>query len=279
MSIGRLNGENWRLLSSSHEPMRRQLALSEALLATMNEASLPVLRWYTSEQPALVLGNGQSTAAADLEACRTSGVEVLRRTSGGTAVLADHLVVSMEVALPSGHPLARGDVVRAYQWIGELWAQTLAVLGLEDARAIPTEEVRSLPAIPKDDPIRMACYGTLSPFEPVVAGRKTVGLCQVRRRSAILYQVGVHLRWRPEALVALLAVAPDAREPLSLRLHAAAAGLEELLGRTVGAGEVRDTVHNLLAARLDVCLSRSTWTATERAAAEQLESMRFAPVH
>jgi hypothetical protein len=38
-------------------------------------------------------------------------------------------------------------------------------------------------------------------------------------------------------------------------------------------------VHNLLAARLDVCPSRSTWTATERAAAEQLESMRFAPVH
>jgi lipoate-protein ligase A len=259
--------------------MRRQLALSEALLATMHEASLPVLRWYMSEQPALILGNGQPDTAADEEACRASGVEVLRRTSGGTAVLADNMVVSMEVALPIGHPLAKGDIVQAYQWIGELWAQTLQVLGLADARAIPTDEVRSLPTIPKDDPIRMACYGTLSPFEPVVAGRKIVGLCQVRRRSAILYQVGVHLRWRPEALVALLAVAPEAREPLSLRLHTAAAGLEEVTGRAVGPGEIRDTVHNLLAARLDVCLSRSTWTATERAAAEHLESRRFAPVH
>src|SRR5262249_45669795 len=110
MSIGSLNGEKWRLLSSSHEPMRRQLALREALLATMNEASLPVLRWYITEQPALVLGNGQSGEAADLEACRSAGVEVIRRTSGGTAVLADHQVVSMEVALPFGHPLASGDV-------------------------------------------------------------------------------------------------------------------------------------------------------------------------
>jgi lipoate---protein ligase len=278
MKVGSLNGENWRLLSSSHEPMRRQLALSEALLATMHEASLPVLRWYISEQPALVLGNGQPEAVVDVDACGASGVEVLRRTSGGTAVLADQYLLSMEVALPMSHPLAGGDIVHGYQWIGELFAQTLQVLGVPEARAIPRPEVRSLPTIAKDDPIRWACYGTLSPFEPVVGLRKAVGLCQVRRRAAMLYQVGIYLSWKPEALVALLALSSDARRSLVQRLHGAAAGMDELTGRKVSAGELRDATHNLLAARWDVCPTRSTWTATERSAAEHIESQRFAPL-
>ena len=278
MSVSSLNGENWRLLSSSQEPMRRQLALSEALLATMHEASLPVLRWFISEQPALVLGNGQPEAVVDLGACGASSVEVLRRTSGGTAVLADEHLLSMEVALPIGHPLASGDIVHGYQWIGELFAQTLQVLGVPEARAIPSEEVRSLPAIARDDPIRWACYGTLSPFEPVVGLRKAVGLCQVRRRAAMLYQVGIYLSWRPEALVALLALSSEARQSLAERLHGAAAGLDELTGRKISVGELREATQNLLAARWDVCPLRSTWTATERSAAEHIEGQRFAPL-
>jgi lipoate-protein ligase A len=279
MNVGSLNGENWRLLSSSHEPMRRQLALSEALLATMHEASLPVLRWYISEQPALVLGNGQPDAVVDLDACSASSIEVLRRTSGGTAVLADQHLLSMEVALPTSHPLAQGDIVHGYQWIGELFAQTLQVLGVPEARAIPDSEVHSLPTIAKDDPIRWACYGTLSPFEPVVGLRKAVGLCQVRRRAAILYQVGIYLSWKPEALLALLALSSSARRSLALRLHDAAVGLDELTGRKVSAGELREVTQNLLAARWDACPTRSTWTATERSAAEHIEHERFVPLY
>jgi lipoate---protein ligase len=278
MSVSSLNGEHWRLLSSSHETMRRQLALSEALLATMHEASLPVLRWFISEQPALVLGNGQPEAVVDLDACGASGVEVLRRTSGGTAVLADQHLLSMEVALPIGHPLAGGDIVLGYQWIGELFAQTLQVLGVPEARAIPSPEVRSLPTIAKDDPIRWACYGTLSPFEPVVGLRKAVGLCQVRRRAAMLYQVGIYLSWKPEALVALLALSSDERRSLAHRLHGAAVGVDELTGRKISAGELRDATQNLLAARWDVCPTRSAWTATERSAADHIEGQRFAPL-
>ncbi len=273
--VSGLNGEKWRLLSSINEPMGRQLALSEALLATMHEGSLPVLRWYVSEQPALVLGNGQKPEVVDFAACRAASVEVFKRTSGGTAVLADRYALSMEVALPVTHPLATGDIVRGYQWIGELWAQALRVLGSEEARAIPMEEVRALPPIPKDDPLRMACYGTLSPYEAVVGQRKVVGLCQVRRRSAMLYQVGVHFRWQPEALVALLALPDGERASLAKRLHTTAAGLDELTRRTISAGEVRDTVHNLLAARLGVCPTRSAWTAAERAAADRFQRERF----
>jgi hypothetical protein len=94
----------------------------------------------------------------------------------------------------------------------------------------------------------------------------------------VLYQVGTYLRWHPRALAALLSVPDAERAPLSLRLQGAAAGLDELVGRAVTAGELRDTTHNLLAALLDVCPTRSAWTAAERAAADRIELERFKPL-
>jgi lipoate-protein ligase A len=258
--------------------MDRQLAFSEALLAHLVETQLPVVRWYVARHPALVLGNGQSPAAVDLAACHMFGIHVYRRSSGGTAVLVDGDTLSMEVALPVGHALAISDVVKGYRWIGELWAQALQKLGILHARALPTEEVRALPPLAKDDPVRMACYGTLSPWEPVVGTRKIVGLSQVRRRSGVLYQVGVHLRWRPERLVELLALPEATRVELPARLRAATAGLDELAGRAISGDEVEAIVNATLAASLGIQLAADEWTPAEREAAERIQHERFRPL-
>ncbi|HEX6799921.1 MAG TPA: hypothetical protein VF116_19575 [Ktedonobacterales bacterium] len=270
--------ETWRLLSSSGAPMDHQLALSEALLAGLSETPAPAVRWYVARHPALVLGNGQPPAAADLAACRVHGIHVYRRTSGGTAVLVDADALSMEVALPAGHPLAISDVVKGYRWIGEVWARALRTLGIAEARALPTEEVRALPPLAKDDPLRLACYGTLSPWEPVVSARKIVGLSQVRRRPGVLYQVGVYLRWRPERLVELLALPEETRVALAQRLSDAAAGLDELAGRAIGGDEVEAAVNAALAESLGITLEPSEWTPGERDAAERIQHERFRPV-
>lgn len=268
----------WRLLSSSGAPMDRQLALSEALLANLGETAVPAVRWYVARHPALVLGNGQPPASADLAACRARGIHVYRRGSGGTAVLVDGDALSMEVALPAGHPLAIADVVKGYRWVGEVWARALRALGIAGARALPTEEVRALPPLAKDDPLRLACYGTLSPWEPVIGRRKIVGLSQVRRRPGVLYQVGVHLRWRPERLVELLALPEETRDALVPRLHEAAAGLDELAGRALGGDEVEAAVNAALAEALGITLEPAEWTIGEREAAERLQHERFRAV-
>jgi lipoate-protein ligase A len=268
----------WRLLRSDEAPMGRQLGLSEALLAGLAEHPHPALRWYVTKEKALLLGNGQRPEVADLRACRERGVGAYRRTTGGTAVLVDGDAVSMEVALPAGHPLSSGDVVQAYQWLGEVWAEALRSLGISEARAIPTEEVRALPPLPKDDILRLACYGTLSPFEVVVGRRKVVGLSQVRRRPGVIYQVDTHLRWRPEHLASLLAIPADQQRELARRLHEVAAGLDELAGHKVSADEVIAAVEAALVERVDVRLAPGEWRADEREAAERIERERFAPL-
>lgn len=269
----------WRLLRSTNAPAGRQFALSEALLTVgLAATGLPALRWYVAKQPALILGNGQRPEAADLDAARASGVRVYRRTSGGTAVLLDEDAINAEVALPAGHPLATGDVVRDYEWIGEVWVRALASLGITGVRAIPLDEVRGLPPLAKDDPLRLACYGTLSPYEVVSGQRKAVGLSQVRRRGGVLYQMSTYLRWRPERLAALLALSETDRAALTRRLRDVTIGLDELAGRELSARDVIAAVERALVERVGAQIVPSKWTPEELAAADRSQRERFMPV-
>lgn len=268
----------WRRLPDSDAGMGWQLAHTEALFAGLAAGAPPSLRWYLPARPALVLGRSQGPERADLAAARAADIAVYRRTSGGGAVLIDPNALSLDVALPAGHPLAASDVTRAYEWIGAIWAEALHALGIPTARIIPTAEVRALPALAADDPLRLACYGTLSPWEVVVGQRKVVGLSQVRRRAGVIYPIGAHLRWRPEALAALLAIPADTRPALVAALHGAAAGLDELAGHTISASAVIAAVERALAERLGVALAPGDWLPEEHATAERLEREQFQPL-
>ena len=267
----------WRLLPFSDAPMGRQLALSEGMLAALAETDMPALRWYIPAERALVLGNGQSIEAADRVALAEQAAALYKRPSGGTAVLVDDTLLSLDIALPHTHPLATTDVVHAYEWVGELWAAALLRLGAAGARAIPTTEVRALPPLAKDDPLRLACYGTLSPWEVVsgAAPRKLVGLCQVRRRAGTLYQIGLYLRFDAAALAGLLALPPDRRQRLTDHLSCAAIGLDEAAGRRYSPQRVITSVERELRARYTVRLTPAEWLPTELAAADRLEAERF----
>lgn len=269
--------DTWRLLPFSDEPMGRQLALSEGMLAALAETGVPSLRWYIPVERALVLGNGQREDAADRAALAAQSTALYKRPSGGTAVLVDETLLSLDIALPHTHPLATTDVVRAYEWVGEFWAAALRRLGATNARAIPTADVRALPPLEREDPLRLACYGTLSPWE-VVSGakpRKLVGLCQVRRRPGTLYQIGVYLRFDAAALSALLSEPPGGRAALTTRLSCAAIGLDEAAGRSCTPQRVIAAVERELRARHHAHLTPAPWLPTELAAADKLEAERF----
>jgi lipoate-protein ligase A len=272
-----MSGETWRRLPFSDAPMGRQLALSEALLAECVASGAPALRWYIPVEPALVLGNGQKLRIADLGACRAAGARVYRRTAGGTAVLVNVELLSLDVILPAGHALWMSDIVNAYRWVGDWWEDAFHTLGAEKARAIPTEEVRAIPPLAPDDPLRLACYGTLSPWEVVVGRRKLVGLCQVRRRPGALYQIGVYRRFDPRALGLLLDLNNSNRKTLATRLHNATLGLDQAVGRAVSHEEVMRAVEEALTRRLDAFLEDSDYTERELASADRLQRERFLP--
>jgi len=272
-----MSDETWRRLPFSDAPMGRQLALGEALLEECAASGAPALRWYVPTEPALVLGNGQKPRIVDVAACHAAGARIYRRTSGGTAVLVNAELLSLDVILPAGHALWTSDIVTAYHWVGAWWQDALHALGAEKAWAISTEEVRAIPPLAPDDPLRLACYGTLSPWEVVVGRRKLVGLCQVRRRPGALYQIGVYRRFDPRALGQLLDLNNSNRKTLATRLHNATLGLDQATGREVTHVEVMRAVEEALVRRHDAFLEDSNYTERELISADRLQHERFSP--
>lgn len=271
----------WRLLPFSDAPMGRQLALSEGMLAALEETGAPAMRWYVPRERALVLGNGQRPDVADMDALAADNIRLYKRPSGGTAVLVDDALVSLDLALPHTHPLATTDVVRAYEWIGALWAEVCRSLGASDARALPTQAVRAAPSLERDDPLRLACYGTLSPWEVVIDAepRKLVGLCQIRRRHGALYQVGVYLRLDSLALAHLLSLPSEMRADFAQRLSRAAAGFDEASEAHVDASAISAAFDRALATRYNATLVPSAWLPSELEYADRIEAERFQPLN
>lgn len=172
--------------------------------------------------PALVLGSGQPGTDVDRSRARDSGVQVARRRSGGGAVLVvPGQVVWADVAVPAGDPLWEADVGRASWWLGQVWAEALASLGL------------GTPVVHRGAPVgtswsRTICFAGLGPGEVTVGGGKVVGLCQRRTRSGAVFHCAALVRLDAAALVGVLALDADDRRRASAALEAGATGLEEL---------------------------------------------------
>ena len=180
---------------------------------------------FAVQRPAVVLGSTQPEATVDAEACRSAGVEVARRRSGGGAVLlVPGEVVWIDLIVPAGDPLWLDDVGQSMWWVGEVWARALEACGFPGAAV---HRGRPVPAAWS----RLVCFAGLGAGEVTLGGRKVVGMSQRRTRSAARFQCGAYLRWDGDALIRLLA----APRPGFGELDAAAVGLPVAAGDLVAA--------------------------------------------
>lgn len=177
---------------------------------------------------ALVLGSGQRPGVVDAAAARRRGLPVLRRRSGGGAVLvspADLLWV--DILVPRDDPLWHPDVGRAFLWLGHLWRSVLAGCGI----AAEVHEGRYEPG-PWGS---LVCFAGQGPGEVFVAGRKVVGLSQRRGRASARFQCGLLRRWDPISLAELLVLPEERRRVLERDLAVCAAPLDVSEQRILGA--------------------------------------------
>jgi len=84
---------NWRVIIDESLPGIENMARDAALLQIAENNSQPttVIRFYRWMIPTISLGNKQDAAkSADLEFCRDHGIDIVRRPTGGGAVLHHH---------------------------------------------------------------------------------------------------------------------------------------------------------------------------------------------
>jgi len=168
---------------------------------------------------ALVLGSGQPDSHVDLAACAAAGVEVVRRRSGGGAVLVEPAAVLwVDVLVPADDPLWDPDVGRAFLWLGQAWARALA-----DAGIASTVHGGAMRRSRWSD---LVCFAGLGPGELTDgSNRKVLGISQRRTRAGARFQCVVLDAWVPARLTALLALAPADRDAAAAELAPVAVGV------------------------------------------------------
>ena len=161
----------------------------------------PHIWWFTPKQSALVLGSTQNLSIVDSTECRKRGIEIVKRHSGGGAVLlSSETTVWIDVVLPATHELSVSDIGQAPLWLGKLFQQVLTDLGVADLTLHET-------AMEKTDWSTLICFAGRGPGEVFTSnGHKVVGISQRRTREWARFQIVVSLAWRPEILLALLNV-------------------------------------------------------------------------
>ncbi len=174
--------------------------------------------------PAVVLGSTQPASAVDADRASGRGVSVVRRRSGGGAVLVTPAdPVWIDIWLPAGDLLWRDDVGRSFDWLGDAWVQAL------DQRGISGLAAHRDGYLACTQWAAMVCFGGVGSGEVVTAdGRKVVGLAQRRSRHGAWFHGACFVHWDPGPLVELLALSAPERARAVTGLGAAAAGLADL---------------------------------------------------
>ena len=208
------------------------MAIDEVLLRRAAATGEAVFRAYAWEGPTLSLGRNQPArdeyAAGAL---REHGVSVVRRLTGGRAVL-HHREVTYSVTAP----YAPGSALRdEYSRINEILVEGLRALGVDAAIAIPSGRA----PLPSTAP----CFEEPTEGELVLGGRKLVGSAQYREGGALL-QHGSILVDDDQLLVAALLREPVPPPPPPATLHHALARVPEL-------GEVAAALFDAVRARED----------------------------
>lgn len=217
----------WRLLRTGPERGPWNMALDEALarLAALG-SSPPTLRFYAWDPPALSLGYFQSLAEVDLEACRRLGIDVVRRPTGGRAVLHDreltyalvlplsYLVTTLpppdgrEAADPLQGTWARASVPESYRALSRGLLLGLQRLGVKAEISRGAGEPRSrgdsTPPLPGTSAPQPFCFLAPARYELHVQGRKIVGSAQRRFHGSLLQHGSILLEFQPEPLCAVL---------------------------------------------------------------------------
>lgn len=162
------------------------------------------LWWFEVSRPALVLGSTQSDDVVDRPACDRAGVEVVRRRSGGGAVLlCPDEVIWLDVIISRDDPQWCDDVGQAMWWVGQGWADALSDLGVGEQSDHRLSVHRG--GLVTTSWSRQVCFAGLGPGEVTLGDRKLVGISQRRTRGVARFQCALYRAWSPGFMRELLA--------------------------------------------------------------------------
>jgi lipoate-protein ligase A len=201
------------------------MAVDEAILEASVRGDAPAtLRLYAWEPPCLSLGYAQDSGDADLPRLSGHGWQLVRRPTGGKAILhTDELTYS--VAGPAHDPHLFGGVLESYRRLSQALLLALSFLG---ASAAASPQANPPPG---SDPKGPVCFEVPSNYEITANGKKLIGSAQSRRLGGVLQHGSLPLHGDLSRITQVLVFQDEtARQQAAERLLRRAITLEQVLG-------------------------------------------------
>ncbi len=201
----------FHILKTGLNPGPYNMALDEALLETHIAGGCPpIVRLYGWNPPAVTIGYSEKIEdVIDIARCRASGIDIIRRLTGGGAVIHDNEIT---YSLIAPEKFIGAGIADSFRFTTRAIIFALELLGLE-AEFAPINDI-------------------------IVQGKKISGNAQVRRRGSVLQHGTILLSADKKKMFSLLKI-PETKLERKKLAHAAdrITAADELLDRDVGFDE------------------------------------------
>lgn len=253
----------WRLIITPAARGAWNMAVDEAILEHIGRGGVPAtLRLYAWSPACLSLGHAQPFADVDRARLKERGWEVVRRATGGRAILhTDELTYS--VTGSADEPVLAGGVLESYNRLAG--ALLLAVKNLELPVEMKEGKADSSTA---PNPV---CFEVPSTYEITVGGKKLIGSAQARKKEGVLQHGSLPLTGDLTRICQALTFESDAvRANAAQRLLARATTVESALGRAVTWDESAEAFIHAFEEQLGICFEKRDLSDSELKRAEEL---------
>ena len=189
----------WRLIESGPCDAFYNMALDEAIATEVRRGSAPpTLRMYGWDRPSVTLGCFQKTSSLDMEYCNAQDIPVVRRPTGGRAILhGDELTYSFSARTDKG-AFSHG-LLDSYRRISTAFSLAFNKVGVTASSKKEREKGRVLSRSP-------LCFQSSSYGEILTENKKLVGSAQKRWTNGLLQQGSVPYLCQEEKLAGIFGV-------------------------------------------------------------------------
>ena len=178
--LERLRSAPWRLIRTAPAPGAWNMAVDWALLEAAAAGEVPTLRFYGWNPPAVSVGRFQQFFGINTDALRRRGWDLVRRPTGGRAVL-HHFELTYSIVLPPA-VVGSAGVRTGYAALtrplnGALRKLVRRGAGVSSREASPCEGAGAR---------EPNCFALAAECDTMLDGAKLVGSAQVRHAGALL---------------------------------------------------------------------------------------------
>ena len=199
------------------------------------EDHIPTLRLYTWSPPAISIGYFQkANSTIDTDKCKRAGTDVVRRLTGGRAILHQDEITYSICASSEKFPELGDSVRQTYKQISLAFLEVLKILGIKG------EWVRSTPK-PKKNTMSKPCFVSSSKYEININDKKLIGSAQRRFDKVFLQHGSIPLARNKRSLAYFLPHNEDVNKTDKL-LRKQSTSIQELLKQDVNLQRIIEVI-------------------------------------